>query len=136
MRTVLVAEDNAVNRELVAEMLEAADYAVLQACDGEDAIAMLEVSTPDIVLLDMQMPRMDGLETLQAIRAREEWKRLPVIACTAFAMHGEREVALHAGFDEYVSKPMNGSLCHCVKTRSSSSHGIRESAPSLHFNWS
>ncbi len=109
MRTVLVAEDNDVNRELVAEMLQAADYQVLQACDGEEALAVLEVSSPDIVLLDMQMPKMDGLKTLKAIRAREEWKSLPVIACTAFAMHGEREVALRAGFDEYVSKPISMS---------------------------
>jgi two-component system cell cycle response regulator DivK len=114
MRTVLVAEDNDVNRELVAEMLAAADYEVLQACDGEDAIAVLEARIPDIVLLDMQMPKMDGLETLQAIRAREEWKNLPVIACTAFAMHGEREGALKAGFDAYVSKPI--SMAGLLKT--------------------
>ena len=114
MRTVLVAEDNEGNRELIAEMLEAADYLVLHAGDGEEALAVLEESRPDIVLLDMQMPKKNGLETLQAIRGHAEWSSLPVIACTAFAMQGEREAALDAGFVEYVCKPI--SMVGLLKT--------------------
>lgn len=107
MKTILVAEDNAVNRELITEMLEAADYRVIQANDGLDALTLLGINNPDIVLLDLQMPRLDGRETLQRIRENPAWSDLTVIACTAFAMQGDREEIMRCGFNGYVSKPVS-----------------------------
>ncbi|MHB1702070.1 MAG: response regulator [Acidobacteriaceae bacterium] len=109
VKTVLVAEDNQVNRELVTEILTAAGYAVVEAVDGEDLLARLEEKLPDIVLVDLQMPKLDGLGALRKIRERAEWRSLPVIACTAFAMQDDREKALRAGFDGYLSKPITMS---------------------------
>lgn len=107
MRTALVVEDNAVNRELVTAMLEASGYEVLQAEDGSQALAVLGTRKPDVVLLDLQMPVMDGRETLRHIRENPNWRYLPVIACTAFAMQGNREEILDVGFDGYLAKPIS-----------------------------
>lgn len=107
MKTVLVAEDNAVNRELITEMLEAAEFRVLQAIDGQDALMLLNFHHPDVVLLDLQMPRLDGRETLRSIRANPDLAGLRVIACTAYAMQGDREEILRSGFDGYISKPIS-----------------------------
>jgi CheY-like chemotaxis protein len=106
-KTILVAEDNVVNRELITEMLEAADYRVIQAFDGEDALTLLGMHQPDIVLLDLQMPRLDGRETVRRIRENPDWSDLTVIACTAYAMHGDREEILNCGFNGYISKPVS-----------------------------
>ena len=119
MKTVLVAEDNQVNRELVTEILTAAGYAVIEAVDGEDLLARLEEKLPDIVLVDLQMPKLDGLGALRKIRERAEWRSLPVIACTAFAMQDDREKAMRAGFDGYLSKPITmGGLLAAIQIRS------------------
>ena len=107
MKTVLVAEDNPVNRELIAEMLESAGYRVLQANDGQDALMILNFHHPDVVLLDIQMPRLDGRETVRAIRENPDLAGLRVIACTAYAMQGDREEILRSGFDDYVAKPIS-----------------------------
>jgi two-component system cell cycle response regulator DivK len=107
VKTVLVAEDNPVNRELVAEMLESAGYRVLQANDGQDALMILNFHHPDVVLLDIQMPRLDGRETVRAIRENPDLASLRVIACTAYAMQGDREEILRSGFDGYVAKPIS-----------------------------
>lgn len=107
MKTALVAEDNPVNRELITEMLEAVDFRVLPAVDGLHAIELLSENRPDLILLDLQMPRLDGRETVQRIRQNPEWAHLPVIACTAFAMQGDREEILHCGFSGYLSKPIS-----------------------------
>jgi CheY-like chemotaxis protein len=106
MRTVLIGEDNAVNRELMTEMLEAANYRVLQAVDGKSVLAALAKYQPDVILLDLQMPIMDGRETIRRIREHSEWCRLPVIACTAFAMRGDQEQILELGFNAYLAKPV------------------------------
>ncbi len=118
MKTVLVAEDNQVNRELVTEILTSAGYAVIEAADGEELLARLNEKLPDIILIDLQMPKLDGLSTLKKIREREEWRSLPVIACTAFAMQNDREKALSAGFDGYLSKPITmGGLLAAIQIR-------------------
>lgn len=106
MKTILVAEDHDVNRELVKEILESAGYAVMEAADGEEVLSLLENKRPDLILIDLQMPKLDGAGTLKKIRASAEWRALPVIACTAFAMENDREEALKAGFDGYLSKPI------------------------------
>lgn len=107
MKTVLVTEDNPANRELVTEMLTAAGFDVMEAADGLEALDLLAVRRPDFVLLDLQMPKLDGREALSRIRQNPDWSDLPVIACTAFAMQGEREKLLDSGFDGYLSKPFS-----------------------------
>lgn len=115
MKTVLVAEDNAVNRELITEMLEMSGHKVMQADDGAQALVLLETCRPDVVLLDLQMPVMDGRETIRRIRENPDWSDLPVIACTAYAMQGNREDILQSGFDGYLAKPITrADLLHAI----------------------
>jgi two-component system, cell cycle response regulator DivK len=104
--TVLVAEDNLASRELIREILQASGFTVLEAADGEQAIALFKLR-PDLLLLDIRMPKRDGFEVLKAARNHPELARTPIFAVTAFAMEGDREHALAAGFDEYVSKPIS-----------------------------
>lgn len=107
MRTVLLAEDNAANRELLRDLLEARGYAVVEAVDGGEALERLQGALPDLVLLDVRLPKLDGYQVLQAIRRDERLRDLTVVAVTAFAMAGSREKALEAGFDAYVTKPID-----------------------------
>lgn len=107
MKKALIAEDNAVNRELLRELLELRDYAVLEACDGQQALRALEGTLPDVLLLDLGMPVLDGFATIRKIRENPGWAALPVLAVTAYAMRGDREKVLASGFDGYLSKPIN-----------------------------
>jgi CheY-like chemotaxis protein len=109
MTTVLVAEDNIVNRELMRELLEVRGYHVTEACDGLEALEMLEQTRPDIVLLDLGMPKLDGFGVVQKIRDNPRLVDLPVLAVTAYAMRGDREQVLNAGFDGYLSKPIDAA---------------------------
>jgi PAS domain S-box-containing protein len=105
---ILLAEDNLVNQRVATRMLEKAGHTVSVAGDGRGALDALADCTFDLVLMDIQMPEMDGYEALAAIRARErgEGGHLPVVAMTAYAMRGDREHCLQAGFDGYVAKPI------------------------------
>jgi CheY-like chemotaxis protein len=107
MIRILVAEDNAVNRELLRELLEARGYAVFEACDGQEALQMIEQSRPELVLLDIGMPVLDGFAVIRKIRENPRLAPLPVVAVTAYAMRGDREKILSSGFDGYLSKPLN-----------------------------
>jgi CheY-like chemotaxis protein len=107
MITVLIAEDNAVNRELLRELLELRGYAVLEACDGKEALQMIEQAQPELLLLDIGMPVMDGFAAIRKIRENPRLAQLPVVAVTAYAMRGDREKILNSGFDGYLSKPVN-----------------------------
>jgi CheY-like chemotaxis protein len=109
MTRVLVAEDNAVNRELLRELLETRGYSVIEACNGQEALDMVEQSQPDLLLLDIGMPVLDGFATVRKIRENPSLATLPVLAVTAYAMQGDRENVLNAGFDGYLSKPVNAS---------------------------
>ena len=106
---ILLAEDNPVNRELVTYVLERRGHAVNVAENGREALAALEKHRFDLVLMDVQMPLMDGLEATAAIRAQERstGAHLPIIAMTAHALKGDRERCLEAGMDEYISKPIH-----------------------------
>ncbi len=110
MKKILIAEDNAVNRELLRELLEVRGYAVEEACNGLEALQMIEKSVPDLLLLDLSMPVMDGWSTVQKLRQDPETERLHVLAVTAYAMSGDRERALQAGFNGYLAKPIDFSL--------------------------
>jgi two-component system cell cycle response regulator DivK len=108
MTKILVAEDNPSNRELFRELLESWGYEVVEAVDGEAALKAASEGSPDAVLLDIQMPLLDGYEVLRRIRQDPKLAHVRVMALTAFAMRGDREKALAAGFDAYHSKPING----------------------------
>jgi CheY-like chemotaxis protein len=107
---ILVAEDSFANRELITEILSLNGYEVTVAEDGGAAIACLEKSGYDLVLLDIQMPVLDGYEVMERMRAHPAWSAIPIVALTAYAMHGDREHALRAGFDDYVTKPIDVRL--------------------------
>jgi CheY-like chemotaxis protein len=95
---------------LSAEILESRGHEVIEACDGQDALDKLEQTSPDLVLLDIQMPVLDGYAVLRRIRGNARFAALRVLAVTAFAMQGNREQVLAAGFDGYLSKPIDISL--------------------------
>ena len=105
MKTIAVVEDNADNRLLLRAFL-ADRYEITEYETGPAALEGLASTKTDLVLLDVSLPGMDGLAVLAHVRADEKLKRLPVIALTAHAMHGDRERFLKAGFDDYVSKPI------------------------------
>jgi PAS domain S-box-containing protein len=106
--TVLLAEDNEVNRKLVKTLLEKRGYSVVVAANGRDALDILQRESVDLVLMDIQMPVMDGFEAMRVIRANEikSGGHLPIIALTAHAMKGNRERCLEAGADDYAAKPI------------------------------
>jgi CheY-like chemotaxis protein len=101
-----VADDNPAGRELVRESLEAYVGSIIEASDGREALNKIRESRPDLVLLDIQMPEMDGYAVLREIRSDPALHHLRVVALTAFAMQGDRERALEAGFDDYLTKPV------------------------------
>lgn len=113
MKSILIAEDNPTNRELLRELLEIRGYAVAEACDGQAALAMVEQAPPDILLLDIGMPVLDGFAVVRKLRDNPRFASLPVVAVTAYAMQGDREKILNSGFDGYLSKPVtSASLVH------------------------
>src|SRR6185295_13995328 len=105
---LLLVEDNAVNQRVVLAMLRKKDYKIDVANNGQEALEKLEGATEpySLVLMDVQMPVLDGLETTRAIRRNSQWDYLPIIAMTAHAMIGDRERCLQAGMNAYVSKPV------------------------------
>jgi CheY-like chemotaxis protein len=103
---ILVAEDNLVNQKVVRTVLEKRGYEVLIANNGLEALAMLEHESFDAVLMDVQMPELDGIGATKRIRADARWQTLPIIAMTAHAMTGDKERCLKAGMDGYLSKPV------------------------------
>jgi CheY-like chemotaxis protein len=107
MIRVLMAEDSAVNRELLREILESKGFQVDEAWDGEDALQKIGRNRPDILLLDIGMPKLDGFGVIRRVREDPTLADLPVLAVTAYAMRGDRERGLQAGFDGYLSKPVN-----------------------------
>ena len=104
---VLLVDDDARNIFALSSVLERRGMHVLTATTGREAIALAE-STPDlaIVLMDIMMPEMDGYQTIQVIRQKPDFRRLPIVALTAKAMKGDREKCLEAGMDDYISKPV------------------------------
>ena len=107
MKKILVADDNVVSRELIREILETDDYEVIEAGDGREALEKISKHRPDLALLDIQMPVLNGNAVIQQIRADPRFSGLPVAALTAFAMQGDREKALSLGFNTYITKPID-----------------------------
>jgi CheY-like chemotaxis protein len=108
-KTILIAEDNPTNRELLRELLEIRGYRVVEACNGQEALAMVEQEPPDILLLDIGMPLLDGFAVVRKLREDPRFTSLPVVAVTAYAMQGDREKIMDSGFDGYLSKPVNSA---------------------------
>jgi two-component system cell cycle response regulator DivK len=106
MARILVAEDDAANMKLAVTVLEGAGHEVLQAQDGAAAVALASAHLPDLVLLDIQMPGMDGFTVLRRLREDARTTRLKIAAFTALAMKGDAERLLGAGFDGYLAKPI------------------------------
>ena len=104
---ILVVEDNDLNMKLFREVLSAEGYRTLEATTGGEAVEMATEHAPDLVLMDIQMPDIDGVEALRRLRADARTSSLRVLAVTAQAMQGDREHFLAAGFDGYLSKPVN-----------------------------
>jgi len=104
---ILLADDNLPSRELLREILETRGHCVMEASNGRDALDLIRQDQPELVLLDLQMPGMDGFRVIQELRRDIRFRRLPVIAVTASAMMGDRERAIAAGFDSYIAKPIN-----------------------------
>ena len=105
--TILVVEDNDKNLKLIRDVLEFAGYDVVTAISAELGVAMAMERPPDLVLMDLQLPGMDGTEALRQLRGSPRTKDVPVVAVTAFAMRDDREQALNAGFDGYLAKPIS-----------------------------
>ena len=101
-----MAEDRDASRELIRTVLTAAGYAVVEACDGRDAIERALDMQADLVILDIYMPHTDGFGVVQRLRAEKRYAGVPIIALTASAMAGDRERAIASGFTEYISKPV------------------------------
>lgn len=104
---ILLIEDNEKNRYLVTFLLEKHDYSVEQANDGKSGIEMAHRINPDLILLDIQLPVMDGYTVAEELRRAEDLKDIPIVAVTSYAMPGDRERALMAGCIGYIEKPIN-----------------------------
>jgi two-component system cell cycle response regulator DivK len=104
---ILVVEDNELNMKLFHDVLQATGYTTLKACTGEEAVDLAVSHVPALVLMDVQLPGIDGVATLARLRADERTASIRVLALTAQAMHGDRTRFLDAGFDEYLSKPVD-----------------------------
>ena len=127
---ILLVEDNAVNRKLATRLLEKMGHRVTEAHDGAAAVAAHAAHAYDAILMDMQMPVMDGLEATRAIRARETGSRhVPIIALTGNAMGGDRDRCIAAGMDDYVSKPIEVAALVAALDRQTAGCGIASPAP-------
>jgi two-component system cell cycle response regulator DivK len=104
---VLVVEDNSKNLKLVRDVLTYSGFEVIEAMSGEDGVRLAQETAPDLILMDLQLPGIDGAEALRRIRTTGN--RVPVVAVTAFAMNNDRARAFEAGFDGYVEKPISVS---------------------------
>ncbi len=104
---ILVVEDNDDNRQLVIKVLSRRGYEVVGVVDGNEALERLNNINPDLILMDINLPGMDGYEVTRRIRLQSKFAALPIVALTAYAMLGDEEKSLHAGCDAYISKPIN-----------------------------
>jgi len=121
---ILVVEDNLMNKILVKEVLTLNGYEIIEAKTGTEALKAFVSVHPDLVLMDIQLPEMDGVTAMRVIKSDEKNKKIPVIALTASAMKGEEEKILNAGFDGYIAKPIDTKklvevIDACLKSRSS-----------------
>lgn len=116
-KKILVVEDNEINRELFKEILEMNSYDVLLAGDGETGVQMAKELRPDLILMDIQLPRMDGIQATKILKADPLTMDIPVIALTAFAMKADEDIFLEAGCTAHITKPISiTSFLDTIKT--------------------
>ena len=117
MSKILLVEDNEMNRDMLSRRLKRRGYEVLIAVDGAEGVSMTTSENPDLILMDMSLPVMDGWEATRTLKANPQTQKIPIIALTAHAMSGDREKALQAGCDDYDTKPIDLSrLLDKIKT--------------------
>ena len=107
MAKILLVEDNEMNRDMLSRRLERRGYTVVMAVDGQQGVDMARSEQPDLILLDMSLPVIDGWEAARRLKASPTTARVPIVALTAHAMSGDREKALAAGCDDYDTKPVD-----------------------------
>ena len=113
---VLIVEDNARNMKLFRDLLQVHGYRTFEATSGEDAVELAAVELPALVLMDIQLPGIDGIQALEQLRGAAATAGIPVLAVTAQAMHGDRERLREVGFDDYLAKPVDiHELLHLVE---------------------
>ena len=106
-KKILVVDDNNDSRELVLKILRTKGHRLCEAVDGEDALQKVAAEQPDLILMDISLPKIDGHEVTRRLKSDERFASIPIIALTAHAMKGDREKALAAGCEGYISKPIN-----------------------------
>jgi CheY-like chemotaxis protein len=106
MAKVLLVEDNEMNRDMLSRRLERRGYQMLIACDGEQGLALAQRERPDLILMDMSLPALDGWEATRRLKAASETKSIPIIALTAHAMMSDEQKAREAGCDDFDTKPI------------------------------
>jgi two-component system cell cycle response regulator DivK len=104
-RTILYIEDNEYNRKIVRQLLGRTSYQLVEAVDGESGVAMAQQLVPQLILMDVQLPKMSGLDATRALKADPRTSDIPIIVITSFALSGDREKAAVAGADNYLAKP-------------------------------
>jgi len=107
VKTVLIVEDNELNMKLFHDLLEAHGYRILQTKDGMEALRLARLHKPDLILMDIQLPEVSGLQVTKWIKQDEDLKHIPVVAVTAFAMKGDEEKIREGGCEAYVAKPIS-----------------------------
>ena len=107
---ILIVDDNLASRELLLAILKRSSYDILEACNGQEALDVISRAEPDLVLLDVEMPVLDGIEVIHRLRHDLRFASMPVLAVTADAMQGTKERILAEGFSGYVTKPVDGPL--------------------------
>lgn len=106
-RVILIVEDDPGNLKLIRDLLQIRGYTTLEATDGKQGVDMARAKMPDLILMDIQMPVMDGFEATSILKADPVTKSITIVALTAFAMQGDREKCIEAGFNDYITKPLD-----------------------------
>lgn len=114
LKTIMVVEDNELNMKLFNDLLEAYGYKVVQTRDGREAVKLARETKPDLILMDIQLPEVSGLDVTRWLKEDAELKKIPVIAVTAFAMKGDEEKIRAGGCEDYIAKPI--SVQHFIET--------------------
>jgi two-component system cell cycle response regulator DivK len=110
MKRVLVVEDTEDNRQIIRDLLTSAGYEMIEAVNGEQGVAMAAEHCPDLILMDIQLPVLDGYEATRRIKANPALRHIPIIAVTSYALSGDEEKTREAGCDAYVAKPFSPRL--------------------------
>jgi two-component system cell cycle response regulator DivK len=115
-RTILLIEDNEYNRKIVRKLLSRSNYRLVEAFDGEAGVALAFSELPDLILMDVQLPKMSGLDATRLLRADERTGKIPIVVITSYALSGDREHAAEAGASGYLAKPYSpGELLALVR---------------------